>query len=49
MSKELPYEIETSYYSNEGFGIEKRDDEIIRELVEGFNQLVEYLKEKEDA
>lgn len=48
MRKMLPEQIETSYYSNEGYDIKKRDDDIIIELVEGFNELIGYLMEKED-
>lgn len=38
-----PEKIELTIDTNEGFEIEKRDDDLIRELVEQWNNLVDYL------
>lgn len=42
--KELPEKIELSFETNEGFEHLKSDDDLIKELIDGFNQLIDYLE-----
>ena len=40
----LPDPIERTWESNEGYEYERRDDELIYELIEKFNELLHYLE-----
>jgi hypothetical protein len=44
---ELPSKIEKTIETNEGYEIDKRDDKLIEELMDGFNALIDYLTERE--
>ena len=39
----LPEKIDLTFETNEGYEIQKRDDDLIQELVEQWNNLVDYL------
>lgn len=39
----LPDKVELERQMNEGFSMPKRDDTVIKELVEAVNQIIEYL------
>lgn len=39
----LPEKIDLTIETNEGYEIDKRDDDLVRELVEQWNNLVDYL------
>lgn len=41
----LPYPIELERTSNEGFTYDRTEREINQELIEKFNELLEYIKE----
>jgi len=42
----LPDKIEIEFETNEGSIFSRRDDDILRDLVNGFNELIDYLEAK---